>query len=75
MKAYFSLYRVICRGLVSTSILRKFKFNLNFSTFIFFLKLSDRIDNILMEGTVSQNFDLGPSFYFMLKKGKLFVIF
>ena len=33
------------------------------------------IDNIHLEGTVSQIFNLGPSFYFMSKNGKLFVIF
>ena len=29
----------------------------------------------LLEGTVSQIFYLGPSFYFMTKNGKLFVFF
>ena len=33
------------------------------------------VDNIYMEGTVSQNFDIGPSFYFMTKNGKLFAFF
>ena len=33
------------------------------------------IDNIHSEGTVSQIFNLGPSFYFMSKNGKPFVIF
>ena len=28
-----------------------------------------------MEGTVSQNFDIGPGFNFMHKNGKIFVIF
>ena len=28
-------------------------------------------DNIALEGTVSQIFDLGPSFYFIWKNGKL----
>ena len=32
------------------------------------------VDNTHMEGTVSQIFDIGPSFYFMIKNGKLFVI-
>ena len=31
--------------------------------------------NIQMEGTVSQIFYIGPRFDFMIKKGKLFVIF
>ena len=33
------------------------------------------LDNIHLEGTVSQIFYLGPSFYFMTKNGKLFAIF
>ena len=33
------------------------------------------VDNTQMEGTVSQVLDKGPSFYFMIKNGKLFVIF
>ena len=32
------------------------------------------VDNRHMEGTVSQIFDKAPSFYFMIKNGKLFVI-
>ena len=32
------------------------------------------VDNTQMEGTVSQICDIAPSFYFMIKKGKLFVI-
>ena len=41
-------------------------FNWNFSLHIKFtlLKSLGCIDNILMEGTVSQNYDIGPSFYF-----------
>ena len=35
------------------------------------LKLYKNIDNIRMEGTVSQNFELGFSFYFMIKNGKI----
>ena len=38
------------------------------------LKLSELVDNIHLEGTVSQVFDLGPTFYFMSKNGKLFTI-
>ena len=33
------------------------------------------MDNIHLEGTVSQNFNLGPGFYFMSKNGKIFTIF
>ena len=33
------------------------------------------VDDTQMEGTVSQIFDKGPNFYFMIKNGKLFVIF
>ena len=32
------------------------------------------VDNTHMEGTVSQICYIGPSFYFMIKNGKLFVI-
>ena len=32
------------------------------------------VDNTQMEGKVSQIFDIGPSFDFMIKNGKLFVI-
>ena len=32
------------------------------------------VDNTQMKGTVSQIFDISPSFYFMIKNGKLFVI-
>ena len=38
------------------------------------MKFLPAVDNIQMEGTVSQNFDTGPSFYFMIKNGELFVI-
>ena len=31
-------------------------------------------NNIQMKGTMSQIFDTGRSFYFIIKKGKLFVI-
>ena len=34
-------------------------------------KLDMPVDNTHMEGTVSQISDLGPSFYFMLKNGKI----
>ena len=39
------------------------------------LRLNDPADNIHLEGTVSQILDLGPTFYFMAKNGKLFTIF
>ena len=39
------------------------------------MKLLPLVYNTQMEGTVSQIFDKGPSFYFMEKNGKLFVIF
>ena len=35
----------------------------------FELKFSKCKSNIPFEGSVSQNFDLGPSFYFMPKNG------
>ena len=40
-----------------------------------FTKFSTFIENILMQGTVSQNFYLGLSFNFMTKKRVTFVIF
>ena len=87
LKAYFCLHHMIHVGLVSTSFSRKYdlKFiffyfyflNLNFSRIIdvILLKSVGRNGNILIEGTVSQNFDLGPSFYFISKNGKILVIF
>ena len=38
------------------------------------MKLLPVVDNTHMEGTVSQSFDTCPSFDFMIKNGKLFVI-
>ena len=38
------------------------------------MKLLQLVDNTQMEGTVSQIFDKGPSFYFMIENGELFVI-
>ena len=38
------------------------------------MKFSPVVNNTLMEGTVSQIFHIGPSFYFMIKNGELFVI-
>ena len=63
------------------------EFKTYFSTFIFFIqdsslnmalilfKLYKYIDNIHLEGTVSQNFDIGPSVIFMSKNGKIFLFF
>ena len=39
------------------------------------VRLLPVVDSTQMEGTVSQIFDIGPSFYFMIKNGKLFVMF
>ena len=36
------------------------------------LKLSELVDNIHLEGTMSQIFYLGPTFYFMSKKRETF---
>ena len=33
------------------------------------------VNNINMEGTLSQIFDIGPSFIFMSKNGKIWVTF
>ena len=33
------------------------------------LLFGDLVDNVHLEGTESQNFDLSPSFHFMTKKG------
>ena len=39
------------------------------------MKFLPVVYNTQMEETVSQIFDIGPSFYFMIKNGKLLVIF
>ena len=39
------------------------------------MKIYPVVHNILLEGSVSQNFELGLSFDFMTKNRKLFVIF
>ena len=39
------------------------------------MKFLPVVDNTQMEEMVSQIFDIGPSFYFMIKNGKLLVIF
>ena len=41
----------------------------------FKLKSSVCIHKVLVEGSLSQNFYLGPSFYFMSKNGQLFALF
>ena len=41
----------------------------------FQLKLSVCIHKVLLEGSMSQIFDLGPSFYCMSKNGQLFALF
>ena len=38
------------------------------------MKLLPLVHTIQMEGTVSQIFDIGHSFYFMIKNRKLFVV-
>ena len=42
---------------------------------LIFFKLNKHIANIHLEGIMSQNFDIGPSFIFMSKNGKIFFIF
>ena len=39
------------------------------------LKLSGYIDNMSMQGIVSQNLDFGPGCHFMSKKGTFLIIF
>ena len=39
------------------------------------LKLDQAVYNIHLEGTVSQNVGIGPSFFIMSKNGKIFIIF
>ena len=39
------------------------------------MKSKTWVENIYMQGTVSQNFDLGLSYYFISKNGKLLFIF
>ena len=48
-------------------------FSLNITLII--LKLYRHIHNIHLEGTMSQNVDMGPSFIFMTKNGKNFNYF
>ena len=39
------------------------------------LLFGDLVDNIHLEGNISQTFDLSPSFRFMTKNGNIFTIF
>ena len=39
------------------------------------VRFSPVVASTQMEGTVSQIFDIGPIFYFMIKNGKPFVMF
>ena len=39
------------------------------------MKLYTPVNNIHMEGALSQIFDIGPSFIFMSKNGKIWLIF
>ena len=48
-------------------------FSLNMAFII--LKVYQHVYNIHLEGTVSHNFEIGLSFFFMSKNGKILVIF
>ena len=48
-------------------------FSLNIGLTI--LKLDQAVYNIHLEGTLSQNVDIGPSFFIMSKNGKIFYYF
>ena len=64
-----------------------YEFKTHFSTFVVLnmdiqfnicfprIKMCTVVHNIPLEGIMSQNLDLGPSFNFMTRNGKLFVIF
>ena len=39
------------------------------------LKVYQHVFNIHLKGTVSQDFKIGPSFFCILKNGKIFIIF
>ena len=83
LKAPISLYLMISYRCLTDLNQRKSEFKTYFPTYIFSSKISrlilyrffsilDRdVDNIHMEGTVSQIFDEGLSFHFMLKNGKI----
>ena len=85
LKALFFLYQLLFVGLVSNFEKILIKCNLFYFYFLnqnflfiikdIFFKLSGRINNNLMEGTVSQNFDLGPSFHFTTENRKFLLIF
>ena len=49
--------------------------DISVNIYIIDLKFSVCILKVLVEGSVSQIFYLGPSFYLMTKNGQLFVIF
>ena len=49
--------------------------DISFTIYIIHLKFPVCILKVLLEGSVSQTFYLGPSFYFMAKNGQLFVLF
>ena len=74
MKANFDLYRMVYLSLVSFSIVKEYQLNgifpLYFLNWNFSLNIKSThlkslgyIDNILMKETVSQNYDIGHSFY------------
>ena len=48
--------------------------DISLDIYIVNLKFSMSIIKVFFEGSVSQIFDLGPSFHFMEKNGELFVI-
>ena len=56
--------------------LNSFSQFLNYNIFIVpvcaSMKFLQDVDNIHTEGTVSQIFDIGPSFYFVIKNGKFY---
>ena len=67
-----------CKKLLAKeTFFNKYFFNMDISVTnnSILIKFCPCVDNIYMEGTVSQNFDIGPSFYFMTKKRETFCIF
>ena len=48
--------------------------NISFVPVCASMKFLSGVDNIQMEGMISQIFYIGPSLYFMIKNGKIFVI-
>ena len=49
--------------------------DISVTIYIIDLRFSVYILKVLLEGSLSQFFYLGPSFHFMTKNGKLFVFF